>query len=166
MHVFQSTFQRQQYIDDDVGGRGGGTIEDAAKRLSMSQERIRQLVDAGDLDALGVQLQDGSWDLIIPEADIQRYGAKRAPRTDDEIAASIRAALADGTLPQEQPVIAQPVIPGQAMQHQMEGASALPYRCIVCGGQPTQIRYPQARMAFHERCHRIWLEECDKIRNR
>jgi len=54
MQTYQSTFLRQQYIDADVGGRGGGTVEDAAQRLAMSPGRVRQLVDAGDLDALGV----------------------------------------------------------------------------------------------------------------
>ena len=45
----------------------------------------------------------------------------------------------------------------------LEGGAALPYPCVVCGGEPTQFRYPQARMALHEQCHRIRLEEADKL---
>ena len=83
--------------------------------------------------------------------------------TDDEIRKPVRAKPADGTLPREQPVIAQPVVPGRPVVHQMEGGAALWYPCVVCGGEPTQFHYPQVRMALHERCHRIWLEEIEKL---
>ena len=84
--------------------------------------------------------------------------------TDDEIRARVRAGLADGTLPQEQPVIAQPIVRGQPTTYQMVGRSALPHPCAVCRVQaPTQFWYPQARIAFHERCHAIWREEADKL---
>jgi hypothetical protein len=72
--MFQSTFEREQYIGEDVGARGGGTVEDAAKRLSCSPDQIRWLVQTGELDAFGVRLQDGSLDIHIPEAEIQRFG--------------------------------------------------------------------------------------------
>jgi hypothetical protein len=77
MQTFQSTFLRDQYIEQDIARRGGGTVEDAAKRLAMSPEKIRHLIDSGELDALVVPLRDGSLDIIIPEAEIQRYGVER-----------------------------------------------------------------------------------------
>jgi hypothetical protein len=72
--MFQSTFERQQYIEEDVGARGGGTVEDAAKRLSCSPDQIRWLVQTGELDAFGVRLQDGSLDT----SPRQRYTVGRS----------------------------------------------------------------------------------------
>ena len=82
--------------------------------------------------------------------------------TDDEIRKIVQAKLAEGALPREQPVIAKLVVPGAPTPIMMEGGSALPYPCAVCGGHPTQFYYTDARLAFHERCHRIWLEEAEK----
>jgi hypothetical protein len=53
---------------------------------------------------------------------------------DDEIRNLVRAKLADGTLPQEQPVILMPVVPGSPTHIMMHGGAALPYPCAVCGG--------------------------------
>jgi hypothetical protein len=83
--------------------------------------------------------------------------------TDDEITELVRAKLADGTLPRQQPVIAQPVVPGRPMSVTMEGGSALAYPCAACGDRPTQFYYTDARLAFDERCHRIWLKEANKL---
>ena len=84
--------------------------------------------------------------------------------TNDEIRTLVRAKLVDGTLPREQPVIAQPVVSGGRMSIMMDGGAALPYACVVCGQEPTQFYYTEAQLAFDERCHRIWLEETEKLR--
>lgn len=75
--VFKSTFEREQYIKDDPAGRGGGTVEDAAKRLSHDPQTVRRLIDEGKLGALIVPLKDGTRDIIVPESEIQRYGVTR-----------------------------------------------------------------------------------------
>lgn len=85
MRMFQSTLHREQYINEDVAGRGGGTVEDAANRLSRSPEAIRSLIESGELDASGVRLRDGSLDIIVPEAEIQRYAVeRRAPSQNQD----------------------------------------------------------------------------------
>ncbi len=83
--------------------------------------------------------------------------------TDDEIRGLVRSKLADGTLPREQPVILMPAVPGSSTHIMMHAGAALPYPCTVCSGQPTQFFYTDARLAFDERCHRIWREEADKL---
>src|SRR5690242_11137451 len=37
--TFKSTVEREQYINENPAGRGGGTVEDAAKRLSYDSQR-------------------------------------------------------------------------------------------------------------------------------
>jgi excisionase family DNA binding protein len=75
--VFKSTVEREQYINGDLAVRGGGTVEDAAKRLSCDPQTIRRLIEEGKLGALIVPLKDGSQDIIVPESEIQRYGVAR-----------------------------------------------------------------------------------------
>jgi len=84
--------------------------------------------------------------------------------TDDEIRKRVQARLADGTLPRDPPVIAQPVIPGQPTPVLLEAGSALPNPCSVCDEKATQMRYnpPTGRFAFHQRCYEIWREEAEK----
>ncbi len=80
MQMFQSTFHRDQYVEQDVARRGGGTVDDAANRLGHSPEEIRRLIETGELDALAVRLHDGTLDILVPEAEIQRYGVERGRR--------------------------------------------------------------------------------------
>jgi len=74
--TFKSTFERQQYLQANPAC-AGGTVEDAAKRLSYTAEHIERLIDGGKLGALIVHLQDGDRDIIVPESEIQRYGVTR-----------------------------------------------------------------------------------------
>jgi hypothetical protein len=88
--------------------------------------------------------------------------------TDDEIGTLVRAGLVDGTLPQQSLGIAQPENPGQPIQSLMDLGS-FPDPCAVCGGSPTQARYSSPvgsgrSIAFHDRCHGIWMEEIGKRR--
>jgi hypothetical protein len=46
--------------------------------------------------------------------------------TDDDIRKRVQARLADGTLPRDRPVIAQPVIPGQPTPILLTGGRPLP----------------------------------------
>lgn len=75
--IFRSTFEREQYINENPAERGGGTVEDAAKRLSYDPQRVLRLIDQGKLGALIVPLKDGTRDIIVPESEIQRYGVTR-----------------------------------------------------------------------------------------
>ncbi len=75
--TFKSTFERDRYIEEDPAGRGGGTVEDAAKRLSHDPQKIERLIDEGKLGALIVPLKGGGRDIIVPESEIQRYGVTR-----------------------------------------------------------------------------------------
>ncbi len=78
---FKSTFEREQYINENLAGRGGGTVEDAAKRLFSAwadgPQKVVRLIDEGKLGALIVPLKDGTRDIIVPESEIQRYGMTR-----------------------------------------------------------------------------------------
>ena len=80
---------------------------------------------------------------------------------DDEIRKLVRKGFSDGSLPRQSPVIAPLTIPGRATQHLIEGGNR-PDPCVICGDQPTQIWYPSASIAFHDRCHAIWQEEMAK----
>ncbi len=77
--TFKSTFEREQYIKANPAA-GGGTVEDAAKRLSYDLQRVKQLIAEGKLGALIVPLKDGTQDIIVPESEIQRYGVTRTDR--------------------------------------------------------------------------------------
>ena len=83
--------------------------------------------------------------------------------TDDEIRSLVRAGLSDRRLQRQSPVIAPLTIPGGRTQHLMEGGSQRSDPCLVCGGQPTDIWYPGAAIAFHARCHEVWQEEIAKL---
>jgi len=83
--------------------------------------------------------------------------------TDDEIRRLVRTGFPDGRLPRQSPVIAPLTIPGRPTQHLMEGGGRRPDPCLICGGQPTQIWYPGASIALHDRCHDIWQEEMAKL---
>jgi hypothetical protein len=88
-----------------------------------------------------------------------------ATMTDDEIRDRVRAKLADGTLPRDTPVMFQQIRSGQPTPVGLVAGSSLADPCAVCGESSTQIRYNAAAgpIAFHERCHRIWREEADKL---
>ena len=79
--------------------------------------------------------------------------------TDDEIRTLVRAKLADGTLPRQEPVIAHPMVPDEPVRTTFEAGESLPYPCSVCGQRRTQVYYTDARLALDERCQRIWREE-------
>jgi hypothetical protein len=88
--------------------------------------------------------------------------------TDDEIGTLVLAGLADGMLPRQSLGIAQPQNPGQPIQNLMDLGS-FPDPCAVCGGRPTQARYGSpggsgGSIAFHDRCHGIWMGEIGKRR--
>ncbi len=83
---------------------------------------------------------------------------------DDEIRHLVRKGFSDGTLLRQPPVIAPLEVPGRPTQILMEGGGPLPDPCAVCGGRPTQMRYPGVSVAFHDRCHAIWQEEIDRLR--
>ncbi|GEM_PF-6289886 len=78
---------------------------------------------------------------------------------NDEIRKLARKGFSDGRLPRQFPVIATLTIPGRPTQHLMEGGNLRPDPCVICGGQPTEIWYPGASIAFHDRCYAIWQEE-------
>lgn len=78
---------------------------------------------------------------------------------DDEIRQLVRKGFSDGRVPRQPPVIAPLTIPGRPTQHLMEGGNRRPDPCLICGGQPTEIWYPEVSIAFHDRCHAIWQEE-------
>jgi hypothetical protein len=83
---------------------------------------------------------------------------------DEQVRKRVRTRLADGTLPRDRPMIAQPVTPGQPVPVGLVAGSALNDPCVVCGEGATQMRYnsPAGTLAFHHRCHTIWREEAEK----
>jgi hypothetical protein len=84
--------------------------------------------------------------------------------TDNQIRRLVQERMANGTLPRDAPVIAQPVVPGQPTPILLTGGSALPQPCSVCDETATQMHYnpPDGRLAFHTRCYEIWREEAEK----
>lgn len=96
----------------------------------------------------------------------ERPNAERVTRmTDDDIRKLVREGFSDGRLPNQPPVIAPLTMPSRPTQHLIEGGALRPDPCLICGGQPTQVRYSAASMTFHDRCHEIWWEEMAKLRH-
>jgi hypothetical protein len=58
-----------------------------------------------------------------------------------------------------------PMRSGQSTQYLMTSGSPQDDSCAVCGKGSTEItlNYPAGPIAFHRRCHAIWLEEADKL---
>lgn len=83
---------------------------------------------------------------------------------EEEIRKRVRARLADGTLPRQVRVAAQPLKPGQPTPEAFTVGSALGDPCAVCGERATNIRYnrPDGPLAFHHRCEEIWRDEASK----
>jgi hypothetical protein len=77
---------------------------------------------------------------------------------ENEIRRRVRAGLEDGTL-LRLPLPGEPRPTGLVI-----AMSSLPDPCTACRGRGTQFRYansPAGPIAFHERCHTIWLEEAE-----
>jgi hypothetical protein len=85
---------------------------------------------------------------------------------ENEIRRRVRAGLADGTLPSFPLPIPEPSASGQPRATGLVIAtSTLPDPCAACRGRGTQFSYPNAPagpIAFHERCHTIWLEQAGR----
>ena len=90
-------------------------------------------------------------------------GDRRGALNDDEIRKRVRTRLAEGTLPSQIHVAAQP--PGQPTRESFTVGSALSDPCAACGEGVTQFRYniPTGAVAFHKRCHDVWKDEADKF---
>ena len=85
--------------------------------------------------------------------------AEERPLNDKEIIDLVRKGLAAGTLPRQiLGGIASDVVLDAPIRHLVDGVGTSPEPCTVCGGRPTQVRCSPT-LAFHTRCHEIWLDE-------